>query len=75
MASRYKPEPKVLAFIADHALEVLYISTVTLAVLRFGIEVLSKGDIMNRGLTFAMALRLSPAIEARVPVLNPWDVT
>ena len=41
---RLKPEPKVLAFIADHALEDLYISAVTLAELRFGIEVLSKGD-------------------------------
>ena len=41
---RLKPEPKVLAFIADHPLEDLYISAVTLAELRFGIELLSKGD-------------------------------
>ena len=42
---RLKPESKVLAFIASHRLsEDLYISTVTVAELRFGIELLSKGD-------------------------------
>ena len=33
---RLEPEPKVLAFIAGHPLEELYVSTVTLAELRFG---------------------------------------
>ena len=41
---RLKPEPRVLNFIADHPLEELYISVVTLAELRFGIELLTKGD-------------------------------
>ncbi len=38
-----KPEPKVLAFIAGFPLEQLFISAVTLAELRFGIEMLSQG--------------------------------
>ena len=37
---RPKPEPKVVAFIAAQPLEELHISTVTLAEIRFGIEVL-----------------------------------
>jgi hypothetical protein len=37
---RPKPEPKVLAFIAAQPLERLYISVVTLAEIRFGIELL-----------------------------------
>jgi toxin FitB len=41
---RLKPEPKVLAFIALHPLEDFYISTVTLAELRFGMELLGEGD-------------------------------
>lgn len=51
---RLKPEPKVLAFIAGRPLEQLYISTVTLAELRFGIELLSQGsrrDELNHWLT------------------------
>jgi toxin FitB len=35
---RRKPEPKVLAFVASQPLELLYISVVTLAEIRFGIE-------------------------------------
>lgn len=35
---RPKPEPKVLAFVASRPLELLYISIVTLAEIRFGIE-------------------------------------
>jgi toxin FitB len=41
---RLKPEPKVLAFIAGLPLGELYISVVTLAELRFGIERLDAGD-------------------------------
>jgi hypothetical protein len=37
---RPKPEPKVRAFIEAQSLELLYISSVTLAEIRFGIEVL-----------------------------------
>jgi hypothetical protein len=35
-----KPERKVVAFIAAQPLDVLYVSTVTLAEIRFGIELL-----------------------------------
>jgi predicted nucleic acid-binding protein len=37
---RPKPEPKVVAFVAAQPLERLYVSTVTLAEIRFGIELL-----------------------------------
>jgi predicted nucleic acid-binding protein len=35
---RHRPEPKVTAFIADQPVEALYVSTVVLAEIRFGIE-------------------------------------
>jgi len=35
---RPRPEPKVLAFIATHPLEQLYVSAVTFAEIRFSIE-------------------------------------
>jgi len=41
---RLKPEPKVLAFIAGRPLNEPYVSAVTLAELRFGIERLDTGD-------------------------------
>ena len=41
---RRKPEPKVVAFIAAQALDSLYISSVTLAEIRFGIELLTDAD-------------------------------
>jgi toxin FitB len=41
---RLKPEPKVLAFIAARPLDDLYISAVTVAELRFGIERLDPGE-------------------------------
>ena len=37
---RMKPEPKVLEFVAAQPLERLHVSTVTLAEIRFGIEIL-----------------------------------
>jgi predicted nucleic acid-binding protein len=37
---RPRPEPKVVAFIRDQPIELLYVSTVTFAEIRFGIEVL-----------------------------------
>lgn len=51
---RPKPQPKVLAFIAARPLHELYISAVTLAELRFGIDRLDAGerrDALNRWLT------------------------
>jgi len=62
---RLKPEPKVLAFIAGNPLHELYISSVTLAELRFGIELLSEGgrrDELENWLT----LTIRPMFEQRV---------
>ena len=54
---RLRPEPKVLAFIAARPLDELYVSAVTLAELRFGIERLEPGDRreeLNRWLTLTI---------------------
>ena len=39
---RPRPEPKVVAFVADRPLESLYISSVTVAEIRFGIELVAE---------------------------------
>jgi toxin FitB len=39
-----RPEPKVLTFVSGTPLDELYISAVTLAELRFGIDLLSHGS-------------------------------
>ena len=62
---RLKPEPKVLTFVAGHPLEELFISTVTLAELRFGIELLSDGsrrEELNHWLTH----KIRPMFDQRV---------
>lgn len=41
---RPKPEPKVVAFVSGQPLDQLYISVVTLAEIRFGIELVSEPD-------------------------------
>ena len=62
---RPKPERKVLAFIATQPLELLYISTVTLAEIRFGIELLP--DVAHRSeLNEWLAHRVRPMFEQRV---------
>src|ERR1700704_2114226 len=65
---RLKTEPKVLAFIAGHPLDQLYISAVTLAELRFGIELLSEGssrrDELNDWLTLKDTAHVRPAVFA-----------
>ena len=43
---RVRPEPKVLAFVAANPLEQLYVSTVTFAEIRFGIELVT--DVHRR---------------------------
>jgi toxin FitB len=63
---RLKPEPKVLAFIADHLLEDLYISAVTLAELRFGIELLSQGTSRRTELNDWLTNEIRPMFERRV---------
>lgn len=62
---RPKPEPKVTAFIAGQPLESLHISTVTLAEIRFGIEVLS--DAARRSeLNDWLSRKVRPMFEHRV---------
>lgn len=62
---RPKPEPKVVAFVAAQPLESLYISTITLAELRFGIELLP--DAARRSeLNDWLAHKVRPMFEQRV---------
>ena len=62
---RPKPEPKVLAFIATQPLDLLYISSVTLAEIRFGIELLT--DPNQRGeLNDWLTHKVRPMFEQRV---------
>jgi predicted nucleic acid-binding protein len=62
---RPKPERKVLAFVAAQPLELLYISAVTLAEIRFGIELLP--DVARRSeLNEWLAHKVRPMFEQRV---------
>jgi toxin FitB len=66
---RPRPEPKVLAFIAAQPLESLYISTVTLAEIRFGIEVVP--DAVRRSeLTGWLNQKVRPMFEQRVLAIS-----
>lgn len=44
---RPRPDRKVVAFVAEQPLDLLYISTVTLAEIRFGIEVVKDANRRN----------------------------
>jgi predicted nucleic acid-binding protein len=62
---RPKPERKVLAFIAAQPLELLYVSAVTFAEIRFGIELVA--DAGRRAeLSDWLAHRVRPMFEQRV---------
>lgn len=62
---RPKPEPKVVAFIRTQPLEALYLSAVTFAEIRFGIELLP--DIARRAeLNDWLAHKVRPMFERRV---------
>jgi predicted nucleic acid-binding protein len=62
---RPRPEPKVLAFIKDKPLDLLYISSVTLAEIRFGIELVA--DAGRRGeLSGWLTHRVRPMFEQRI---------
>jgi predicted nucleic acid-binding protein len=63
---RLKPEPKVLAFIMGHRLEELHISIVTLAELRFGIELLTHGDARRNELNEWLSNEIRPMFGRRV---------
>jgi hypothetical protein len=62
---RPKPEPRVVAFVGAQPLEQLYVSSVTLAEIRFGIEMLpdaSRRVELNDWLT----LKVRPMFEQRI---------
>jgi predicted nucleic acid-binding protein len=62
---RPRPERKVLAFIAAQPLELLYVSSVTFAEIRFGIELIAdanRRDELNKWLTH----KVRPMFEQRV---------
>src|SRR6202795_3206677 len=62
---RPKPEPKVVGFVAKQSLELLYISVVTLAEIRFGIEILP--DVAHRSdLNAWLAHKVRPMFAQRV---------
>ena len=62
---RPKPERKVLAFLAAQPLELIYVSSATLAEIRFGIEVLA--DVSRRAeLNDWLAHKVRPMFERRV---------
>ena len=63
---RLKPEPRVLTFISDRPLEQLYISAVTLAELRFGIELLSEGSSRRDELNAWLTNTIRPMFDQRV---------
>ncbi len=63
---RLKPEPRVLTFISDRPLEQLYISAVTLAELRFGIELLSEGSGRRDELNDWLTNTIRPMFDRRV---------
>jgi toxin FitB len=60
-----KPEPKVLAFVASLQLDATFVSSVTLAEIRFGIELIA--DVHRRAaLSDWLALKIRPMFEQRV---------
>jgi predicted nucleic acid-binding protein len=64
---RLRPEPKVLAFIAGNPLDQLYVSIVTLAELRFGIELLGhQGSTQRADLTQWLTHTIRPMFNDRV---------
>lgn len=62
---RPRPEPRVVAFIEDKSLDLLHVSTVTLAEIRFGIELVA--DAVKRAeLADWLAHKMRPMFEQRV---------
>ncbi len=60
-----RPDPKVVAFVAAQPLDALFVSTVTLAEIRFGIERLP--DVYRRAeLQLWLAQQVRPMFEQRV---------
>jgi predicted nucleic acid-binding protein len=66
---RPKPEPKVLAFVAALPLDLLYVSAVTLAEIRFGIELVSDAN-RRAELNDWLAHKVRPMFEQRVLLVS-----
>ena len=62
---RVRPEPKVLAFIAAQQLDLLFVSTVTFAEIRFGIELVDD-PVRRAELTDWLSHKVRPMFEQRV---------
>jgi toxin FitB len=62
---RRKPEPKVVAFISTQPLDSLFISTVTLAEIRFGIELVSEAT-RRAELNDWLTHKVRPMFEQRI---------
>ena len=62
---RPKPEPKVVAFVAAQPLDQIYVSTVTFAEIRFGIEIV-KSVARRAELNDWLTHRVRPMFEQRV---------
>ena len=62
---RRKPEPRVLAFVANQPLETLFVSSVTFAEVRFGIEQLAD-PVRRAALADWLTYKLRPMFEQRV---------
>nr|WP_299696915.1 type II toxin-antitoxin system VapC family toxin [Hydrocarboniphaga sp.] len=62
---RLKPEPKVIAFVQAQQLERLYVSSVTLAEIRFGIELVADAN-RRAELNDWLTLKVRPMFEQRV---------
>jgi toxin FitB len=62
---RPKPERKVLAFVAAQPLELLYVSSVTFAEIRFGIELITDAN-RRAELNDWLAHKVRPMFEQRV---------
>jgi toxin FitB len=62
---RVRPNPKVVAFIKAQPLEMLYISSVTLAEIRFGIELVAE-PVRRAELDNWLTHRVRPMFEGRV---------
>jgi predicted nucleic acid-binding protein len=62
---RSKPEPKVVAFVGSQPLELLYVSSVTFAEIRFGIELVTEAKRRSE-LHDWVAHRLRPMFADRI---------
>ncbi len=62
---RPKPEPKVLEFVGGRPLDLLFVSAVTLAEIRFGIELVADAD-RRAELNDWLAHKVRPLFEQRV---------